>query len=247
MPLQQTSGLAGVGVPSLYSTCLPVSPLQYGSVAFSPVDGNLPSRYCAIARPGGRAHLRRVTKSFAFLPFGSTDCLVKKDRAEVCLLSQQDHVAVVNSLVPIHPITGWPSLAPHSFTRILIGFPCGLLSQSREEYGLTTFRRCNTDGLDPAYPPVAFLSVYPESREGYPATCPFGSSLSASLACCPVTTFISSSLKLVLPSSLAPHLHWCLQMPPFPHGFGAAFRLGFIVLAASYHVLPRAHVPVGYY
>lgn len=62
-----------------------------------------------------------------------------------------------------------------------------------------------------------------------------------------ITTFISSSPGLVLPSSLAPHPHWCSQMPPRPHGFGVAFRLGFIVLAASYAVLPRAHVPVGYY
>ena len=143
----------------------------------------MPSQCCATALPRGRTHLRLATKSFAFLPFGSTGDLVKKDHVEVCLLSQQDDLAVVGS-VPIRPVTGRPSLAPHSCTRIPMGFPRGSLSRCREEYGLTTFRRCNTDGLDSAYPPVAFLSVYPESREGYPATCHFGSSLSAPLACC---------------------------------------------------------------
>src|SRR2546421_13122048 len=39
---------------------------------------------------------------------------------------------------PIPPITGWPSLFPQSFTRYLIGSPCGCLPLL-EDIGLTMF------------------------------------------------------------------------------------------------------------
>jgi hypothetical protein len=49
-------------------------------------------------------------------------------------------------------------------------------------YGLTMFRYEEHDGLGSASPPVALLSVYPQCKKEYPATLPFGYSLSVPLA-----------------------------------------------------------------
>jgi len=66
-----------------------------------------------------------------------------KDLAEVCPLSRG--ILFDYSLTPIHPITGWPSLFPRSFTRYLIGSPCGCLPLL-EDVGLTVFCRDNQVG-----------------------------------------------------------------------------------------------------
>ncbi|WP_282808427.1 hypothetical protein [Hafnia alvei] len=44
------------------------------------------------------------------------------------------------------------------------------------------FRYEEHDGLGSASPPVALLSVYPQCKKEYPATLPFGYSLSVPLA-----------------------------------------------------------------
>jgi hypothetical protein len=45
----------------------------------------------------------------------------------------------------IPPVTGWPSLFPPSFTRYLIGAPCGCLPRA-EDIGLTVFHIENQVG-----------------------------------------------------------------------------------------------------
>jgi hypothetical protein len=57
-------------------------------------------------------------------------------------------------------------------------FPLG-----REGYGLTTFHGCIKDGLGSAFPPVAPTATAGEGGAPAPGHLPFGSSLSASLAC----------------------------------------------------------------
>ncbi len=60
------------------------------------------------------------------------------DLVEVCSLSCG--VILSGDSTPIHPITGWHSLFPHSHTRTSIGSSHELLSSFEEKYGLTTFR-----------------------------------------------------------------------------------------------------------
>ena len=83
---------------------------------------------------------------------------------------------------PIRPVTGRPSLPPSSCTRSPFGSPCGLLSLvgRLRAYHVPP---ASLNGFDPAYPPVAVVSA--AGRHGNPCTShiPFGSSLSASLAC----------------------------------------------------------------
>jgi hypothetical protein len=56
--------------------------------------------------------------------------------------------------IPIHPITGWRSLVPSSFTRRPISLPHGLLSLWEAD-GLTTFRVRTKNGVGLACSPVA--------------------------------------------------------------------------------------------
>jgi hypothetical protein len=65
----------------------------------------------------------------------------------------------------------------HPSTSLAVRLPRG------RAYGVTTFHLFNKNGLDPAFPPVAELSVYPHCSREQPATCHFGASLSAPLAC----------------------------------------------------------------
>ena len=79
--------------------------------------------------------------------------LVKKDPVEVCLLSQRMMSQSLsdplqNGIRFFHVPLPTPPLAP------LAGrFPF------RERYGFTKFRLRNTDGVDPASPPIAVVSV----------------------------------------------------------------------------------------
>jgi hypothetical protein len=60
-------------------------------------------------------------------------------------------------------------------------------------------------------------------KENNPLRRLFGSSLSASLACTHVTMFISSSLALVIPSSLAPHPFLMLADVNIPSRFNSGY------------------------
>jgi hypothetical protein len=72
-------------------------------------------------------------------------------------------------------------------------------------YGLTMFRVYDTRGLGPAFLPTIMDVRVSLSATGIADRVPFGPSLSAPLACLPLTTFISSLLTLTMPRSLAPH------------------------------------------
>src|SRR5437867_11822719 len=69
---------------------------------------------------------------FAVICLASCICLpsflVLKDQTEVCSLSRGMMLPLGS--IPIHPITGRPSLFPFSFARNLIGRPCSWLSLS---------------------------------------------------------------------------------------------------------------------
>lgn len=73
------------------------------------------------------------------------------------------------------------------------------------EYGVTTFHLFNTNGLDPACPPVAdfFVRVPPIQKEAA-RHMPFWLKLISTFSLSDVTMFSSSSHMLVIPSSLAP-------------------------------------------
>jgi len=120
--------------------------------------------------------------SFAFSPeVGSTSFLVIKDPMEVCLLFVAADVSN-----RIFAVTAKRLLFPSSFTRHSVGSPCGLLSLSRERgecraYPVPLNRAI--DGLGSLFPPVALVFTTSKKALLVPATLPFGSSLSASLAC----------------------------------------------------------------
>jgi hypothetical protein len=122
-----------------------------------------------------------IPLSFAFSPeVGSTSFLVIKDPMEVCLL-----FAAANVSNRIFAVTAKPLLFPSSSTRHSIGSPCGLLSPpARGEcraYSVPLNRAMNGEGS--LFPPVALVFTTSKKALLVPATLPFGSSLSASLAC----------------------------------------------------------------
>jgi hypothetical protein len=105
---------------------------------------------------------------------------------------------------PIRPITERPSLLPSSFTRRPIGDRLAAGLPRREDDGLTTFHEWIPDGAGSASSSVAPTATAGDGR--CPCTWPhtvwfepvsvFGS--------LDLTTFISSSPELALPSTLAP-------------------------------------------
>ena len=124
-----------------------------------------------------------------------------KDLAEVCPLSREVLLLFATS---IRSITEQHSLFPLSFTRYLVGVPCGCLPRT-EDSGLTVFCTGNRDGLGPLYPPVA-LGVHERAikkasaRHGAFWLKPlsiFGLFL--------VTTFNKRSPVLTIPLTLAPY------------------------------------------
>lgn len=95
-------------------------------------------------------------------------------------------VASATGATRIHPITGRRSLFPTPIPAPpSVGLTAFLPSFQKERYGLTTFHKADTDGEGALYSPVA-LRVHDREADN-PCTllrCPFGSSLSASLAWC---------------------------------------------------------------
>src|SRR5271165_759208 len=110
-----------------------------------------------------------------------SDGLVRRHQREVSPLSRR--VISPEGSTLIRPITGRHSLPPSSSTRNPVGVPCGLLSLSREGYGLTTFHGCIKDGLGSACSPVARQRRQGKGNTPALGHSPFGSSLSAPLAC----------------------------------------------------------------
>jgi hypothetical protein len=127
---------------------------------------------------------------------------VTKDPREVGPLSRG--VISPDDSTPIRPVTGRRSLFPSSSTRRPIGDHLAVGLPRRENDGLTTFHGWITDGAGSASSPVARQRRQGKGED--PCTWPhtvwfkpisaFGLSV--------LTTFISSSPELALPSTLAP-------------------------------------------
>ena len=121
----------------------------------------------------------------------------------------------------IHPITGRPSLFPTPLPAPPSVGLAASLPRVEEQYGLTTFRKVDTDGLGALCPPGA-LGVHDKvlsrlctrsSAFWLKPSSIFGLSL--------ITTFIESSHVFTIPS-IQPPLRLMLADTPSPHGSGAS-------------------------
>ena len=125
-----------------------------------------------------------------------------KDPREVGPLSRG--VISPDDSTPIRPTTGRHSLLPSSFTRRPIGDHLAAGLPQGEDDGLTTFHGRITDGAGSASSPVARTATAGDGRG--PCTWPrtvWFKPISA-FGLLDLTTFISSSPELALPSTLAP-------------------------------------------
>ena len=106
---------------------------------------------------------------------------------------------LVETSTPIRAITARHSLFPASHTRIPIGVPCGSLCPNGREYGLTMFRMSDSWEVRCRLFPGGVCCPCSGTRHiQRPPHAPFGSCLSASLACCQFTRFIVGSLTFTL-------------------------------------------------
>src|SRR4029453_14079564 len=145
----------------------------------------------------------------------------------------------------IHPLTGRPSLFPTPLPRLpLVGLAASL-PRVEEQYGLTTFRKVDTDGLGALCPPGA-LNVHDRvlsrlctrsSAFWRKPNSIFGLSL--------IPTFIESSPVFTIPS-IQPHLRLMLAETPSPHGSGASRVTVGTVSAGSVRGVTFPHICVGY-
>ncbi len=135
-----------------------------------------------------------------------------QDLAEVSPLSGQGH-----SQTPIRAITVRPSLPPASLTPSSTGAPSRVTSPLRvETMGLTTFRTStNPGGVRLRLCAGGTPSARGELGTPLPGHVPFGSSLSASLACYLLRRLNSGSPELAIPSnpSSRPPRGWQSQRP----------------------------------
>jgi len=196
----------------------------------------LTGKIAPVAR--GHHHLQHLLYRFlrgsrAEIPQGSLPACTSGD------------VAQTTSATRIHPITGWPLLFP---TPIPAPPSVGLaasLPRVEEQYGLTTFRKVDTDGLGALCPPGA-LGVHDRvlsrlcTRSSAFWRKP-GSIFGLSL----ITTFIESSHVFTIPS-IQPHLRLMLADTPFPHGSGASRVTVGTVSAGAVRVVTFPHICVGY-
>ena len=123
----------------------------------------------------------------------------------------------------IRPITGRRSLFPTPIPASpSVGLAAPLPFLRKGRYGLTTFHTVDTDGEGALYSPVAWR-VHDREVDN-PCTllrCPFGSSLSASLACCLSRRLSRVHMCSPYHPSWSP-LRLMLADTPFPHGSGAS-------------------------
>ena len=131
-----------------------------------------------------------------------------KDQTEVCPLSRE--VMLPSDATSIHSITEWPSLSQSSSIRTDNSFPYGAPAQPGGDTDLPCsvrrtrwVRFCFSAGSSV----VRVSPVY----KGISSYCAFWLQPFSTFGCLMLTTFISSSLVLTIPSSLAPEPHWYLQ------------------------------------
>ena len=121
-----------------------------------------------------------------------------QDLPEVSLLSEQGKVRT-----PIRTITARPSLPPASFTHSSTGTPLrATFHFPMETMGLTTFHTSTIPrGVRLRLCAGGTTSVRSDMPPPLPRHLPFGSSLSASLACCLSRRLNSASPELAIPSN----------------------------------------------
>jgi len=164
----------------------------------------------------GHRHLQHLLYRFlrgsrAETPQGSLPACASGDLADLAGATRIRPITGQRSLFPT-PIPAPPSVDLTTF----------LPSFRKERYGLTTFPKVDTDGEGALYSPVA-LHVH-DRKADTPCTrlrCPFGSSLSASLACCLSRRLSSVHMCSPYHPSWSP-LRLMLADTPFPHGSGAS-------------------------
>jgi hypothetical protein len=126
---------------------------------------------------------------------GLPNSLVMRHLMEVCSLpafartgfAWDDVAWTFTRSIPIHPITGWPSLAPSSSTRRPISLPCGAPSPwetfpggGRRAYHVL---RRSQQWVRSRLSAGGASSAVEDFEASTPDHVPFGSSLSAPLAC----------------------------------------------------------------
>lgn len=138
-------------------------------------------------------------------------------------------------------------LFPAFLTRISIGFLCGQLSGSPESARAYHVSRNQPCRLGAAYPPaVIFIYVFP-TYKGASVCIPFGSGLSATLVCFPLTTFISDLRTFTILHKPSSPAGCCFQL----FASASRFRLdpfgrATISRHAASQPLPAALVKIGY-
>jgi len=105
---------------------------------------------------------------------------------------------------PIRPTTERRSLPPSSSTRRPIGNRLAAGLPRGEDDGLTTFHGWITDGLGSACSPVARTATAGEGESPAPGHVPFWFKPISVFGLLVLTTFISSSPGLAMPSTLVP-------------------------------------------
>jgi hypothetical protein len=104
-----------------------------------------------------------ATAVICFLPSGGwPNSLVMQDQTDVSALSRG--VMLPMGATPIHPITGWLSLLPSSYSRTPIGLPCGTLSLAGDVRGSHVPSQSQTNGVGALCPPVAWDAHDKEAR-----------------------------------------------------------------------------------
>jgi hypothetical protein len=148
--------------------------------------------------------------------------------------------------LPIRPITGRHLLSPASSARTVIGLPCGWLCRVS---GGGTGLPCSVFSTRRVgfrlFPGSFCVRVFPYVR-GTASRLPFGSGLSASLACHALTRFITGSLTLTLPSKPGPRSALMLADPDVASRFHPDSRRGTLSRQLHTPPLPATHVPIGY-
>ena len=170
-------------------------------------------------------------RSFAFPPCaGSSTSLVKKDQPEVCLsVPLQDGLCFLRHLLPAS-----------SSAFLAVGF-----AAARRRYGFTVFRVFDTDGLGSGYSSAAILSVRFHMLGKRPCRTPFGSGLSAPLACS-YYRGLSPVHLLNLAIKPGPRSALMLADPNVASRFHSGSRRGTLSRQLHTPPLPAAHVPIGY-
>ena len=199
----------------------------------------------------------------ALLPnAGWLSCPVRPHQREVCSLAGR--VMSPSGSTPIRPITGWPSLAPSSFTRCPVrssyDSPCcrwdsRATGLPRSAGGTTRWFRSRlfaggapsapeefgASGPDhlPFWPKPNSAAALRRARLSPHCSSTFGLSL--------VTTFTDASPGLTLPPNPSPRPPWCWQSP-CRLTLSRPPRWGEDTLSRELRTppLPATHVPIGY-